>query len=752
MLKTVSIKITGIVQGVGFRPFIYRLAVEEPLTGYVINIAATVLIEVTGNPSNIESFISRISAEKPSNARIDEIYVTELPLKQFSEFKISASVRSEFDSVVISPDLAICDRCREELFEPKDYRYRYPFINCTACGPRFTIIESLPYDRKTTTMRPFEMCPVCLNDYQNPLSRRFHAQPNACGLCGPSLSFLEDSERVASGEEAIALAVKRLRAGEIVAIKGMGGFNLACDPFNDTAVALLRKKKERSNKPFALMAKDLESISRFCKISPEEAALLKSPKAPILLLKKGSGAELLSKEVAAYSDDLGFMLCYTPLHLLLFEKLEHPLVMTSANISGDFLCYSDDEMDQIEKITRFVLTYNRKILIGIDDSVVRMFHGAEFVQRRARGYSPASIKTPFSSSKKILALGADLKNSIALFYGSDLNLSQHIGDLNTAYPAYDRILHHMLQLFNFAPELIACDMHPEYISTAYSFNNFETPILQIQHHHAHMASCMVEHSLTGDCIGIIFDGLGMGEDGNLWGGEFLVGSYKNYIRAAHFKNFSLPGGDLAALNPWRSALSLLFSSISDFDFEDYPCELPKLSDSEKKILKSLILHPNIVTSSVGRIFDAVAALTGFSGKITYEGEAAIALERLAASVSTEERYDFELLEDSILQLDLAPTFRSILKELHSTPPQMIAAKFHNTLSEVILTVALRLRREYGLDRVILSGGVFQNMLLLEKSYSKLAGAGFSIFVHSQIPTNDGGISSGQAAIAAERSN
>ena len=769
-----NIVVKGVVQGVGFRPFVHRLAREHGLNGWVLNSTEGVVIEVEGERGSVEAFIADIGPKAPPLAVIEKVDAAFLPPVGYSSFVIQPSREDEDGLVLVSPDIATCPDCLRELFDPQDRRYRYPFTNCTNCGPRFTIIEGVPYDRPRTTMKAFAMCEACEAEYHDPADRRFHAQPNACPACGPRV-WLEKSGGIGDKgcglgvnsypltpnplirDEAIERARELLAAGYIVAVKGLGGFHLACDATNDEAVRRLRERKGRVDKPFALMSPDIEAVERFCYLSEGERQLLLSPQRPIVLLRERPDSPI-SKLVAPRNKYLGVMLPYTPLHyLLLAGDGESPLalVMTSGNMSEEPIVTDNQEARRrLSPLADYFLMHDRPIHIRCDDSVTRLFEGKEFIIRRSRGYAPFPIRLPFQL-KEILACGAELKNTFCLTKDTYAFLSQHIGDMENleTLRSYEASIEHFKRLFRIEPRIIAYDMHPDYLSTKYALSQIANRKLQIavQHHHAHIASCMAENGLQGRVIGVAFDGTGYGEDGRIWGGEFLVCDYADYQRVAHLAYVPLPGGEAAIRRPYRMALSHLRHAYGSLDL-DLPL-LRRVDPVELRVVERQVEtglnSPH--TSSMGRLFDAVSALIGLRDVINYEAQAAIELEMIAAE-DVEEGYAFPLSPSPYpLILDPAPVIRAIVADLRAgVDKPVISAKFHNGVAGMIAAVCGAIREREGLNRVVLSGGVFQNVYLLSRALKRLRREGFEVFIHHQVPTNDGGIALGQALVANAR--
>ncbi len=776
-----KIHITGIVQGVGFRPFVFTQAVQKGLTGWVCNTSAGVDIEVNGEPVDISLFIQTLKSETPPLARIDSMDVQQIPHKAYDTFEIIHSIAISDAFQPISPDISICSDCLQELFDPQDRRYRYPFINCTNCGPRLTIIEDIPYDRPKTTMREFTMCPDCLAEYNDPANRRFHAQPIACPRCGPQV-WLEYNfhdkkahKQVSRGDDAIGDVQKLLLSGKIVAIKGLGGFHLACDATNPKAVAELRHRKLRVDKPFALMMADTETVEKHCLLTDADRELLESRQRPIVLLSRKVTSSIAA-EVAPQQNTLGVMLPYTPLHYLIFAPTEGkksyagrhksfampPLVMTSGNISEEPIAIDNEEaLERLTSLADAYLMHDRRIRTRCDDSVIRTFHEEPFPIRRSRGYAPFPVYLS-TKAPPLLATGGELKNAFCITHDRYAFLSHHIGDMENVetYQSFLDGITHYESLFRVKPEAIAYDLHPNYLATRYALERAEReglPSFGVQHHHAHIASCMAEHSLPASqpVIGIAFDGTGYGEDGSIWGGEFLLVDYKSFKRISHMKYIPLPGGDASIRKPARIALAYLWANGLDWDPELPP--VAALCAEERSILKSqLELKINTpLTSSMGRFFDAVASLCGIRQVVNYEAQAAIEFEALADPDESGE-YGFILEpnknQDSALsQINPSPLIEQVINDLNNgTVLSKISARFHNTLSRIVYAVSDQIRKDYGVDQVVLSGGVWQNLTLLHRTYSLLTSKKFKVYVHRQVPANDGGLALGQAVVAINR--
>ena len=772
-MQGARIHITGIVQGVGFRPFVYNLAVSLNLKGWVKNTSAGVDIEVDGDKETLDVFLQKLRNDAPPLSRIDNFSASFGPGNGFTQFDIihSESVSGAFQP--ISPDVAICNDCLRELFDPTDRRYRYPFINCTNCGPRFTIIKDIPYDRPFTTMAGFKLCPDCEREYKDPTNRRFHAQPVACPVCGPKI-WLEvgaTRESPLQNNDAMEETQHLLAEGKIVAIKGLGGFHLACDATNANAVTELRTRKLRVDKPFALMMPDLETIETHCFVSDEEKALLTSPARPIVLLKK-KPESTIAEEVSPKQDWLGVMLPYTPLHYLLFSNHHSPisaLVLTSGNLSEEPIATDNAEArERLSNLADAFLMHDRDIHVRCDDSVVRVFETSTlgngklvpnsqstdlpiYPLRRSRGYSPFPVKLPFEVPP-LLATGSELKNTFCLTNGNYAFLSHHIGDMENyeTLKSFEQGVEHFERLFRVKPVAIAHDMHPNYLATRYALERAERenlPTFNIQHHYAHVAACMAEHGLSEPVIGVSFDGTGYGDDGAIWGGEFLVADYKSYQRAAHLEYFPLPGGDAAIKKPARTALALLWSLGMEWDDA---LESVKEFCAEDQVTLRVQLEKKIntpMTSSMGRLFDAVSALAGVRQKVNYEGQAAIEFEAMADSAEAG-HYAFGVESG---QVRVRGAVEALVKDVMAgVPTSKISARFHHGLAEAVRETVQRISGGTSIRSVVLSGGVWQNLTLLRRTLSLLRESDFEVYIHREVPANDGGLSLGQAAIAAFR--
>ncbi len=744
------IRVEGIVQGVGFRPFVYRIALERKLSGLVFNDSHGVQIEIEGRAEALDDFLLALERDLPPLASISKLDVSEMLSTGDSGFRIVESHAEQGRTAQISPDTHVCDDCRRELFAPRDRRYRYPFINCTNCGPRYTIVTDVPYDRPLTTMVDFPMCPACQAEYDDPRSRRFHAQPNACPDCGPQLSLLDAAGLQLEVADPVAEVVQRLKGGQIVAIKGLGGYHLAVDAGNDAAVLRLRQRKLRDEKPFALMSFDLERVRQYAQLCAAEERLLSSVERPIVLLPRRD-EHPLSEQVAPRNRFFGVMLPYTPLHFLLLEEFT-ALVMTSGNQSDEPISFENaDARLRLQGIADCYLQHDRRIHIRTDDSIARLLDGEPVLYRRSRGYVPRGVKLP-SEQPSVLAVGAELKNVICLSRDDRGYLSHHIGDLKNqaVVDSLRQAIAHFQALLGVTPQRIAHDLHPDYLSTHVAEELAgERPLIAVQHHHAHLASCLVDNDRSGPALGVIFDGIGYGSDGHIWGGEFLHGDLHGFTRVGQLAYQALPGGDAATREPWRMALSYLRSAFAELP------ELPALAEipeADRRLLLQMIDKRinSPLTSSVGRLFDGVAALAGVRNRVSYEGQAALELEMLIDdSGAGEPGYDFSLSSaDGRLQVDPAPMIRQLVADLAAgCAPSRISARFHNGLAETIVTVCQRVTESLGLLPVALSGGVFQNRYLTERTAQLLRQAGFEVLLHRQVPPNDGGLALGQAAIA-----
>src|SRR5271157_3779499 len=773
------IEVSGIVQGVGFRPYVYRLATTRRLKGTIRNTSAGVTIEIQGPVETVQDFIEHLPTDAPPLARITGFTINELPCVTAQsvaaqgvdarsgldpDFHIIHSREGEEVRTLISPDVAICPDCLREMFDVKDRRYRYPFINCTNCGPRFTIIRDIPYDRPSTSMAMFPMCPACLAEYENPLDRRFHAQPNACWHCGPRVELWDKSGKRIECRDPIVEAVSVLHAGLVVAVKGLGGFHLAVDATNPAAVALLRQRKRRVEKPFAVMVADLQAAQEVCELDSSDNAtrtVLQSIERPIVLLPKAllpkKTPSAIPDSVAPFNRYLGIFLPYTPLHyLLLAEGGFKALVMTSGNLSEEPIAIDNREaVHRLNGLADYFLVHNRDILLRSDDSVVRVAGGVTRQLRRSRGFVPVPVFLK-DDQPSVLAVGGELKNTICLTKGKHAFLSQHVGDLENpeSYSFFHEAIEHLERILEICPEIIAYDLHPDYFSTQWALQQRGVELVGVQHHHAHIASCMAENHLEGRVIGFALDGTGYGTDGHSWGGEVLIAGYEAFERAAHFEYVPLPGGAAAIREPWRMAVSYLARHFGrEFLKLDIPfvrqLDRPKV-DLLLRMMEQGVNSP--LTSSCGRLFDAVSALVGIRQRVNYEAQAAIELEMAMASSKEETAYPMKLVsEDDHWIVSTRPLFEALLADLsRNLPVAAISRRFHNGLVEGFVELATLLRNKTTLNRVCLSGGTFHNIYLSERLEARLSEAGFEVFTQKEVPSGDGGLSLGQALVAAAR--
>lgn len=757
-IARLRITIRGAVQGVGFRPFIYRLATGFGLNGWVNNSSQGVFIEVEGSSEKLEKFLLHIETDKPPRSSIQSLESLYLDPVGYKRFEIKPSDKSGKKVALVLPDIATCPDCIKEIFDPLNRRYQYPFTNCTNCGPRFSIIEALPYDRANTTMKKFKLCDLCQAEYEDPLDRRFHAQPNACPVCGPHLELWNSKgEVLSSHHQALQQAAEAIRKGKIVAVKGIGGFHLMVDARKEKAVVRLRKLKAREEKPLALMYPALKLIKQNCAVSELEARLLLSPESPIVLLKHRFSN--IAQSVAPGNPNLGIMLPYTPLHHLLMAELGFPVIATSGNLSDEPICIDEYEaLERLRGIGDLFLVHNRPIARHVDDSIVRVVMNRELVMRRARGYAPLPIhlKEPLP---KVLAVGAHLKNAIAISIGNDVFVSQHIGDLDTgpAVDAFKSVVKSFEKLYEFKPNKIVCDVHPDYVSTRFAEKS-GLPVIHIQHHYAHALSVMAENELTGKVLSVSWDGTGYGLDQTIWGGEFLKINESGFERVAHLRTFRLPGGEAAIKEPRRSALSLLYEIFGDEVFKMKKlAPIKAFSIQEIKIIQTMLKQKvnSPIASSVGRLFDAVASIIDLRHKMRFEGQAAMELEFVLDGAESAQVYPFNISEttkarkhekiqsgfEPTFYLDWEPMILAILNDVQrKVPVGKISAKFHNSLVEIIVAVAKRI----GEERVVLTGGCFQNKYLTERTIIRLRKTGFRPYWHQRVPPNDGGIALGQA--------
>ncbi|HUL33649.1 MAG TPA: carbamoyltransferase HypF [Candidatus Eisenbacteria bacterium] len=750
------VDVAGIVQGVGFRPFVYRLANECGLTGVIANTPAGVSIEVQGDAEAVEQFLTRLPKEVPPLARITGFAPQDAEIREETSFQIAASRMDEAPRVLISPDAAVCEDCYREMMNPRDRRFHYPFINCTNCGPRFTIIRDIPYDRERTSMAAFQMCPACQAEYNNPVSRRFHAQPNACWDCGPQVLLLGPDGTRMDVPEPIRETARLLQQGAVVAVKGLGGFHLACDAQNETAVDKLRERKRRVEKPFAIMVRGAEDAARFCVVEDAAKRLLTSVERPIVLLPRRPEVAFAAG-VAPGNRFLGVFLPYTPLHHLLLQSGKFgALVMTSGNLSEEPIAIDNEEaVRRLHKLADAFLVHDRGIVRRCDDSVARVAAGQPQKMRRARGFVPVPVHLE-KEMTPVLAVGGELKNTVCVVRGSEAFLSQHVGDLENleSYRFFEEAVQHLQRILETEPKVIAHDLHPDYFSTKWAQEREGVELVGVQHHHAHVAACMAENHLDGKVIGFSLDGTGYGTDGAIWGGEVLVADYSGFERAGHLEYVPLPGGSAAIHEPWRMALSYL---VKHYGKEIEKLELPFLAgmDSGKlqvvlQMIEREIHSPR--TSSCGRLFDAVAALLGLRGTVNYEAQAAIELEMAARDSSSEGAYPLDMnFQAGTWQIGTKSLFEWLLRDIRKQANVSdMSRKFHNGLALVFVDLGERIRDKTGINRVCLSGGCFLNALLLETMIAELRERAFEVFFHTEVPAGDGGISLGQAVIAAHR--
>ncbi len=747
------VEVNGVVQGVGFRPFVYQLAQRRHLKGVVANNSAGVEIHIQGPRSEVDAFLGDLSEKCPPLAQIIDISSFDETLRAYTAFKIDLSQKGMVMDTLISPDMSVCDDCLSELFDPHDRRFRYPFINCTNCGPRYTIIEDIPYDRPKTSMKTFKMCPACQGEYDAPDNRRFHAQPNACGTCGPQVELFDKYHKKVEAPNPVEKAAALLKQGSIVAIKGLGGFHLAADAENGDAAKRLRRKKHREEKPLALMAQDIATIRKFAHVTPEEEMLLTSPQRPIVLLQK-KAPNPIADEVAPRNRYFGTMLPYTPLHYLLLDHDFAALIMTSGNRSEEPIAIDNaDAFDRLSDIADYFLIHNRDIYLRSDDSIVKRTAGDARFIRRSRGYVPVPVFLK-KEVPPILACGAELKNTVCMTRKNQAFMSQHIGDLENM-PSLDfftRTIDQMKRILDIAPDLLAFDLHPDYLSTRYAQALKGVEKVPVQHHHAHIVSCMAENKIEGPVIGLAFDGTGYGADGNVWGGEVLIADAAGFRRAAHLAYAPMPGGEAAIRQPWRMAVSYLHETFGQ-GFEDLDLPLFHQIDglhlkTMGKMIQNRINAP--YTSSLGRLFDGVASIIGLRNQVAFEGQAAMELE-MTASEETTGTYDYEWISEDTRQVLFQPIIRGIVRDMEKGISQAeISAKFHGTLIRLFTELCGVISKESGVNRVALSGGVYQNSILLAGLMRSLAEKNFQVFTHKIVPANDGGIALGQALIAAAK--
>jgi hydrogenase maturation protein HypF len=783
MPQTRRYEIRGIVQGVGFRPFVFRTAVRHALGGWIRNDSEGVVLEVQGVEEALEAFIEAVRHEAPALARIDSVALVEQRTVErcVEEFEIHVSERGQQARTLVSADTCVCDDCLREMGDPTDRRHRYPFINCTNCGPRYSIVKGVPYDREMTTMSVFPMCADCAREYGDVRDRRFHAQPVACWVCGPRVELWDPRRGRLQSQEPVREAVALLRAGAIVAVKGIGGFHLMVDARNERAVAELRRRKRREEKPFAVMSPTLAAVERYAEVEECEAELLRSLARPIVLVARreedGAGTptattlaaappRALAAGVAPGNRRYGAMLAYAPLHYLLFEGGLDALVATSGNVSDEPIAYENkDAFERLRGIADAFVMHDRDIYTRVDDSIVRAMTLGDRARtvplRRARGYTPIPVRAPFET-RPLLAVGAELKNTICMSRGGELFLSHHIGDLKNEATrrSFEHAIGHLGRLLEVTPEVVAHDMHPGYTSTRWAREQDQLATVEVQHHHAHMAACMCEHGLCEPTIGAIFDGTGYGVDGNIWGGEFLVGDYGGFERAGQLEYFALPGGDRAVEEPYRTALSLLVQSYGSLSgLEELPVVAAR-SEEERAVLERMVRAGvrSPLTSSVGRLFDGVSALLGVRERCRYEAQAAIELEQLVEPGTRARPLEWALhAGEGPLRIDARPLVRELAEAVAGTGASAssarraeLSARFHGTVIEMVRETCLEIARRTGVARVVLSGGVWQNEFLLRGAYEALTAGGLAVHVHEVVPANDGGVALGQAAVAGWR--
>ncbi len=753
VIKRFRYLFAGVVQGVGFRPFIYRLAVRNNLRGFVQNRPEGVLAEIEGTADAVESFLSQVREQLPPQAQITHVSAAEMAARSDDQFRIIDSAADGAGNVHIPPEIAVCENCLQELFDPADRRYRYPFINCTDCGPRLTIIRAIPYDRSNTSMACFPLCPQCRAEYENPADRRFHAEPNACPQCGPEISILASDGTLIKPADPLGVAVRLLRDGKILAIKGLGGFHLSVDAANDEALRRLRSRKFREEKPLAVMVGDLADARKVGLVNAEEERMLASPQRPIVLLQKKEGG-MISSLVAPRVPNIGVMLPYTPLHYLLLKNNFTALVMTSANQVDEPICIGNREaVKRLAGVADYFLIHNRDILVRCDDSIVMAAGERRQLLRRSRGFVPLPVELK-ESFPAVLALGPQLKVTQCIVKGNFAFLSAHLGDMETpqARDFFHASLSLLKKITETDPGIIACDYHPDYYSTRVAEKLNGVKVVRVQHHHAHIAGCLAENGVSGNVIGIAMDGTGFGLDGHAWGGEFLVANQREFRRRGHLKYFALPGGEKAIHEPWRIAAGLLQSAYGA-SWISVAGRLGMDMDKSKNELLDKIIAGRIntpLTSGLGRLFDGVAALIGLRSRVSFEGQAAMELEAAAAETEGGEPLPFEVAcdKDGGLILDMAPAVRAMVDAImRGTERSRIASSFHVTLTDAFVATAKQIRKQTGINRTALSGGCFQNRLLLLLTITGLESAGFDVYYHKQVPANDGGVALGQAVVA-----
>lgn len=749
------IVVSGIVQGVGFRPHVYRVAHRYGLSGYVRNTASGAAIEIQGPENALNRFLEDLRSEAPPLARIAALSVEDVPCEPDGPFDILRSATGEHTDTLIAPDIATCAECLRELLDPADRRYGYPFINCTNCGPRFTILRRIPYDRSNTSMASFPMCRACAREYGDPLSRRFHAQPNACWECGPRLTLLDREGDLVVGDP-VGQLIEFLSAGCVVAVKGVGGFHLSVDATNPTAVEELRRRKGRFEKPFAVMVADTRQAEEFCFVGEQEREILESPEHPIVILRARQGSRL-SDAIAPRNPNLGIFLPYTPVqHLLLSRGNFAALVMTSANLSEEPLCIDNDEaVERLRGIADFFLVHNRDILLRCDDSVVRTAAGNMQMLRRSRGFVPVPVILERECTS-VLAVGGELKNSVCLIRGKHAFLGQHIGDLENlaAYEFFEESITHLEGILELKPTVIAHDLHPGYLSTQWALRQKDVPTIAVQHHHAHAASCMAENHLSAPVIAVVLDGTGYGSDGAAWGGEVMIADFVGFQRVAHLEYTAMPGGMQAIREPWRMAVAYL-SQAGEVCLAEGLRHLKAIQSSQVEIVRRMaeqrVRSP--LTSSCGRLFDAVAALIGLRTRVSFEAQAAMELEFCWKEGIGDDEYHFPVRRGECLEIETGPLFEQIVDDLkRNISPETISRRFHQGLVTTLANLVQTVSQESGVKSVCLSGGCFLNEHLANGLFRSLKSRGFLVYTQSQVPCGDGGLSLGQAAIAAHSEN
>ncbi|MDS0527531.1 carbamoyltransferase HypF [Clostridium sp. SHJSY1] len=756
-MKRFILRVEGIVQGIGFRPFVYNIAIHNDIKGWINNNSEGVFIDIEGEDEKVHIFLQELKNEAPSLAKIEKLIIKEEKLKYYTRFEIKKSQIYKGKITLVSPDIATCEECIQEIKNPTNKRYKYPFTNCTNCGPRFSIIKDIPYDRDKTTMEEFKMCMECEEEYKNPLNRRFHAQPNACKECGPKL-WIEDTNGVkVSVYDEIEWTRKKLKEGKIFAIKGLGGFHLVCDAADENAIRILRDRKKRPHKPFAVMMKNIEATKKYCKVSFKEEEVLTGSKRPIVILEQLANNNL-SELIAPHQKTLGVMLPYTPLHHLLFEDNVEALIMTSANVYGLPLEYKNkDAIKNLGSIADYFLQHDRDIYVPIDDSVVKIVNDDIYMIRRARGYVPEPIL--IENMKSIFACGSNMKNTFCISKENFLFLSQHNGDLENVETIehYENNIEHFKNIFSFKPDYIAIDMHPNYTSNKFA-QKYNLPVIEVQHHHAHIVSSLAESGVNRKVIGIAFDGTGYGTDGKLWGGEFLLCDNKEFERLGHLEYIKMPGGEKAIKEPWRMGVSYIYETFKSGKWNS--CN--NLEQLQKVLVniygkQSINLLPIIdaqincpETSSMGRLFDGVSSIIGLNHVITYEGQAAIELESLIKNEGYKKSYNYNINIDKGYVVEPYEIILGIMKDkVRNISDGVIATKFHNTIIKFAKEICNLIRKDRGINEVALSGGVFQNKYLLNGLIEELKSSQFIVYTNKLIPSNDGGIALGQIIIANE---